>query len=360
MDLTPSSPAVIATRDPELLDQLMRLCAAASVTPDVINQAGQLRGLWRTAAVVVVGADLADDITAAGLGRREGVILVAPGAESAELWRRGVTLGADRVVTLPDAQSWLVQRLTEAAEGGGHLARVVAVIGARGGAGASTLAAGLALRVAARGERALLIDADPLGGGIELLLGIEESQGLRWPEVAVTQGRVSAAALRQALPQHDDVVVLSWDRGATAATTIVSAAAMHSMLDTARRGSDWVVVDIPRHLDDAATEALVSAETLLMVCTPDVRAVASGVQMMTALRPLCCDVRVVIRKTGRCDVDAHSVAASLQVPLAGVVPTLRAVEDGINQGIGPLARGRLAGRCDALLDGLVRDREGVP
>lgn len=350
---------MVATGDPDLLAQLMRLCAAASVTPDVIEQPERLRATWRSARLVVVGADVADDLAKLELGRRDGVVLVAQGAESTELWRRGVALGVDRVITLPDAQAWLVERLTEAAEGPGWTARSIAVIGARGGAGASTVAAGLALRAAARGDRVLLIDADSLGGGIELLLGSEERPGLRWPDAAATQGRVSAAALRRALPQHEDVAVLSFDSGATTATTAISVGVMRSMLAAARRGSDWLVIDLPRRLDDAATEALVGAETLLLVCTADVRAVASAGHMLGPLRLLCGDVRVVVRETGTSDVDAESVAASLHLPLAAVLSTSRAVERGINEGIGPVARGRLGARCDRLLRGLAVDRRGV-
>jgi secretion/DNA translocation related CpaE-like protein len=355
---TVASHPVVATADPDLLAQLMRLCAAASVTPDVIEQPEHLRAAWRAAPLVVVGADLADDIAPLQLERRAGVVLAADGVESTALWRRGVALGAEQVITLPQAQGWLVERLTEAAEDPGPSGTAVAVIGARGGAGASTLAAGLALRAAARGERVLLIDADPLGGGIELLLGSEGRPGLRWPEVAATQGRVSASALRKALPRHDDVAVLSWDRGAMSASAAISAGAMRSVLAAARRGSDLVVVDLPRRLDDAATEALVNAAMLLLVCTTDVRSVASAGQMLASLRLLCGDVRVVVREFRTSDVGAERVAASLHLPLAGVLPTMRGVERGINEGIGPLVRGRLGARCDRLLRALDHNREG--
>lgn len=53
---------------------------------------------------------------------------------------------ADRVVVLPDDQGWLVSRLADFVDGGGTSAVTVAPVGGCGGAGASTLAAGMALR----------------------------------------------------------------------------------------------------------------------------------------------------------------------------------------------------------------------
>ncbi len=72
--------------------------------------------------------------------------------------------------------------------------------GGRGGAGASVLAGGLAVTAARRGLRTLLIDADPLGGGVDLVLGWESLDGLRWPSLSQASGRVQPAALVDALP----------------------------------------------------------------------------------------------------------------------------------------------------------------
>src|SRR5690606_25835346 len=63
------------------------------------------------------------------------------------------------------------------------------------------------------GLRTLLVDADPLGGGLDLVLGWEQLEGLRWPALTQTDGRVDPPALVQALPRRGDLGVLSWDRG---------------------------------------------------------------------------------------------------------------------------------------------------
>ena len=50
---------------------------------------------------------------------------------------------------------------------------------------------------------ALLVDADPWSGGIDLVVGSEDEPGLRWPDLALERGRIDMAALRQALPGRD-------------------------------------------------------------------------------------------------------------------------------------------------------------
>ncbi|MBA3991302.1 MAG: hypothetical protein H0X54_09750 [Propionibacteriales bacterium] len=345
--LAPTGPPLVVTSSSDLLADLMRLCAAASVTPDVVSDPSHARADWWRAVCVIVGDDMADAVAELELGRRSDVLLVSAQPESAEVWRRGVAVRADRVVVLPAGQSWLVSRLADFVDGRGTRAVTIALVGGCGGAGASTLAAGIAVRAARDGHRALLVDADPLGGGIELLLGCEEASGLRWPEVAATQGRVSAAALREALPGADGVAVLSWDRGAAAG---VEPATMRAMVAAGQRGSDLVVVDLPRSLDPAAVEAVSLVDTLLVVCTGDVRVAASAERQLESLRLLCGDIRIVVRRCAKAGVSAADLADSLRLPLAGSIVSQRRIARGINEGLGPVARGRFGAQCRRLLD----------
>ncbi len=345
--LPPAGPPLIVTADAGLLADLMRLCAAASVSPEVISDPAQARGQWWRAVCVIVGDDVSDAVAELELPRRNDVLLVTSHPESPEVWRRGMAVRADRVVALPQGQDWLVSRLADFVDGRGARALTVGLVGGCGGAGASTLAAGLALRAARDGHRVLLIDADPLGGGIELLLGCEEADGLRWPEVAATQGRVSASALRDALPGADGVAVLSWSHGTAAE---IEPATMRAMVSAGQRGSVLVVIDLPRALDVAAAEAVGLLDTLLLVCTGEVRVAASAQRQLASLRLLCGDIRLVVRRRAPADLPADDLADSLRLPLAGSVVTQRGLARGINEGFGPTARGRFGAQCGRLLD----------
>lgn len=344
---TPTGPPLIVTRDPVLTEQLLRLCAAAAVTPEVVSDVRDARRGWRHAACVLVGDDLSGDVAAIGLPKRSEVVLVSSGPDSVATWQHGVELRADHVAMLPDAEGWLVDRLSDCLETSVTSCLTVGVMSACGGAGASTLAAALAAVASRRRVRTMLIDADPLSGGVELAVGCEDVDGLRWPQVASTHGRVSAAALRAALPKTGDLAVLSWDRGGDVS---VDAATMLSILSAARRGSDLVVVDLPRRLDDAASAALTSCDVLVVVTTSGVRATAGAGRLLTLLRSQCSDIRLVVRSRARADLDAETLSETLRVPLLATIPTKRAVERSIEEGLGPPSRGQFHERCGWMLE----------
>lgn len=103
----------------------------------------------------------------------------------------------DEVVPLPSGTARLVALLTAplAASAG----RLVAVAGAVGGCGASVLAAALAVRAATR-ARSLLVECDPRGVGLDLLLGLESESGARVADVRAALGGPDPDALWSAVP----------------------------------------------------------------------------------------------------------------------------------------------------------------
>lgn len=339
---------LLCTADPELLDDLLRLAAAAGVETDVAGDPVAARGRWPTAPLVVVGADLVDAVIAAGVPRRTDVVLVGLDLDDAGVWRRAVAVGAEHVVFMPDADPWLIDRFADAADGGGRRAPVIGVVGGRGGAGASTLAAALAVTGLLHRHPTMLVDTDPLGGGIDLLLGGEDAAGLRWPDLASTRGRVSGAALRDALPRIDELTVLSWDRGNALTIPAESTAAL---LAAARRSAELVVVDLPRHFDDSARVALAATSMCLLVVPADIRSCAAAARVSAAAAGLADDIRVVVRGPAPLGLRAEMVAESLGWPLAGYLKPEPKLAEATERGYPPARRGRgpLAGLCRRLL-----------
>jgi len=161
---------------------------------------------------------------------------------------------------------------------GGH---VLGVTGGRGGAGASVLAAALARTAAAARLRSVLVDADPLGGGSDLLLGAEDEPGLRWPDLQAARGVLDVGDLIDGLPRIDGVHVVSCDRRRAEP---VPPEAMRAVIDAAIRMADLVVIDIPRALDQSATLALQACHTVLLVVPAEVQAAASAGRSAAQLR----------------------------------------------------------------------------
>ena len=145
------------------------------------------------------------------LPRRDRVVLVFGHEPGPADWQAAIAIGVQRVITLPAEDSELMAELSDAADASRDDVRrrpFVAVIAGRGGAGATVFAVALAQTA----SDAMLVDADPWGGGIDPVLGTETEAGLRWPDLALQGGRLNYAALRDALPRRRSVCVLSGGR----------------------------------------------------------------------------------------------------------------------------------------------------
>jgi secretion/DNA translocation related CpaE-like protein len=337
---------LIISEDEDLIERLLRLCAAAGADPCVLRGAPPDRQLWENAPLIVIGDDLAD--RCGGLTRRGGVLLIGRDLDDCEVWVRAVDIGADHVLFLPDAEAWLLDRIADAAEGIGAHALTVAVLGGRGGAGASTLACALAVTAAREGHRTMLIDGDPLGGGLDVLLGGEGASGLRWPELAGSRGRVNGNELEKALPRLHRLTALSWDRSDT---TTIPAEAMRTVLAAARRRGGLVVLDLPRHLDPAAAEALDQADTGLLVIPAELRAMAAAGRVAAAVRMRLADLRAVVRVPGPAGLGGDEIARGLRLGLAGELASEPGLTADVERGAPPGVRekGPLARFCSAFL-----------
>lgn len=360
---------LIVTEDVDLLDDLLRLCAAAGARPEVQHGVPERRGGWDAAPLVLVGDDAVDRVR--GAVRRRGVVLVGRDQDDSGVWQRAVEIGADHVLVLPDGERWLVDRIADVAEGVGRPALTVGVIGGSGGAGASTLACALAVTAARAGRRTMLVDADPLGGGLDVLLGGEAADGLRWPAFAQSRGRVGGGALEESLPELHSLRVLSWDRGDA---VVIPPEAMRAVIAAARRRGGVVVVDLPRRVDEGVAEALAQVDLGLLVVPAELRAVAGARRVASAAGMVLRDLRVVVGRggaarsggTGRDGLDglggfdAEEVARLLGLPLVGELPReagLLAAQAG-GMPPGGVARGPLSRFCTAFWDRVPADATG--
>ncbi|CAL9483863.1 hypothetical protein SUDANB106_03124 [Streptomyces sp. enrichment culture] len=337
---------LIVTEDEKLLDDLLRLCAAAGAEAEVAHGAPPAPGRWESAPLVLVGDDRADALSrsARAPARRPGVLLVGRDLDDPGIWRRGVGVGAEHVVLLPDGESWLTGRIADAAEGVGRQALTVGVMGGRGGAGASTLACALALTAARAGHRTMLVDGDPLGGGLDVLLGGERAEGLRWPAFADSRGRVGSAALEESLPRLHGLRLLSWDRGESAA---VPPEAVRAVLGAARRRGGVVVVDLPRRLDETVAEVLAQLDLGLLVVPAELRAVAAAQRIASRVDLVLRDLRAVVRGPFGPGLDGEEIARLLGMRLAGEMPSEEGLSAAVDAGRPPGAdtRGPLARFC---------------
>ncbi len=332
-------PVLLLTCSTSLHDAVVPLCAAAGVGVQVCADPALALAPWRQAELVLVGVDVAAEVVALAPPRRADVHVVglAPGDGA---FRRAVELGASSVIDLPSASDWLVDALADVGERAspGH---TVGVVGGSGGAGATMLACALAQWHAARAPT-LLVDADPLGPGLDRLLGMEDLVGVRWEGLAETAGRLGARALRESVPRRDGLGVLTW----SGLRRRLDVATARRILPAAVRGHDLVVLDLPRQGVPALAELVDRCDDLLVVTPATVPGLAATARLVAELGR---DGRagLVVRPGGLSDADAERVTG---LPVVADVGDQRGLAASVDRGLGPLAgRGPLARAARDLL-----------
>jgi secretion/DNA translocation related CpaE-like protein len=339
---------LVVTADAQLLDDLVRLAAAGGASVRVAADVVAARAVWASAPFVLIGADAVAACAQAGLGARAAVVVVTRTVLDSVPRPAVEALLAEQVVVLPAAEAWLVDRFADHISGRPDRGRVVAVLGGRGGAGASVLATALAVSARRRGLETMLIDADPYGGGIDLILGWERLAGMRWPELVDARGRLSPPALVGALPSDGSLAVLSFDRSRVDG---VPAEAMASALDVGRRGRDLVVLDLPRRFDDASTLALTAADRAYVLVPADIRSCAAAKVVASVAAVHCPALALIVRGPVPGGIEPTEIADALDLPLVGIARPDPRVTRAIRGGDPPAASGRgpLADLCRDLL-----------
>ncbi len=346
-----SNRPVAFVEDETLLDDVLKLAAAAGCELERVPDVASARLRWSRAPMVVLDAAGAKSCADAGLSRRDMVVLVSSDPPPADLFERGVQVGAERVLGLPGAEPWLIDALADAAEGPpSKTGKVLAVVGGRGGAGASVFAAAVGVAALRAGHNALLVDCDPMSGGLDLVLGAETEEGLRWPDMSLRGGRVAASALHNALPGRT--------RG-DARLTFLSGArqgvgpapdAVAAIVEAGRRSGETVVCDVARELGPAACAALDRADLTVIVVPSEVRACVSAKLLAARLTERGVVARLVVRGPSPGDLRAADVAEAVDLPLLVTMRPEPQLAESLERGeFHPRPRGPLSSAARATL-----------
>lgn len=275
---------LVATDDAELLDDLLRLCVAADVEPRVVTTKWALQASWNRYRLVIVGEDLADELSEGHVPKRGRVIVASRTPEiSSRAWDLAVHIGADQVVFLPQSEAWLVDRLAAVDTREASKALIIGFVGGSGGVGASTLAAATAQLADETVGHTVAIDLDQLGAGLSVLLGDDLEPGLGWPEFAAARGRIRSRGLVASLASCGSVRCVS---GGADALASIPSGVVGSVIDALTESVDVICVDVPRLPNDGIAEALCRMDLLVIVVrcsTPSILATRRLLERMSAL-----------------------------------------------------------------------------
>ncbi|MGX7681424.1 hypothetical protein ACSMXN_21265 [Jatrophihabitans sp. DSM 45814] len=211
--------------------------------------------------------------------------------------------------------------------------QVIGVISGCGGAGASVLAAVLAGCAAdpAAGRSGtsgpvFLLDCDPLGGGIDVLLGCERVPGARWQQVRLRGGDLDPAVLLESLPRWRRVSFLAAD-----SPTELDADVVDQVIGTASNAGT-VILDLPRWPSPVRVLAQARCDRVILVVPGEVRAVAASAFIAGGLDSA--KTVVAVRGTSR-SLPAERIGKLLGLPVLGEIKY-----DPLNARASGLARSR--------------------
>ena len=178
------------------------------------------------------------------------------------------------------------------------------MIGGSGAVGASTFAAVLT----SVAESGVLIDLDPVGGGIDVLLGIDDVPGARWSGLRVGGGYLDPAALATGLPRWRTVAVLAADEPPDAESVAQVAASADEL--------GPVVFDLPRAPSPLREAGLACCALCVVVAAAtDVRTLVAARAVLRSLPDV--PTGVVLRRGG---FGVGEAVELLGAPLLGVLP----------------------------------------
>jgi len=228
-------------------------------------------------------------------------------------------------------------------------ALVIGVVGGRGGAGASTLAAAVARQLAGR-TATVLVDLDRASGGVDVLVGLEAVDGVRWPDLEDARGEVSGADVLALLPRWGACAVLSADRNRPGAPEpAVVADVLHAL--TTRTGA--LVLDLDRAAVVAGESLVGVCDAVLVVAPRDLRSVAGILAMRPHLDTGGHQTWLVPRGPALGGLGTAELAEAVDLPVLAVLPPDRRLAAALERG-GVPAGGPTARAAARVVDALDR------
>jgi Flp pilus assembly CpaE family ATPase len=198
---------------------------------------------------------------------------------SAESLRWRVEAMCIRSQTVDDGSGPILQGGPIETDGWAQRATVIAVFNPKGGVGKTTLATNLASALQTRrGQNVLLVDADTVTGHVATSLGIDGVRTLadNWVDQAEGGPFETMADIASAHPSGMRVVSLS---SSPLNTEILEPQRVAEAIHTARRGFDFVVVDLHPSYSELNRAIFEIADRILVPVTPDVPAIRAAVQL---------------------------------------------------------------------------------
>jgi pilus assembly protein CpaE len=186
------------------------------------------------------------------------------------LYRQLIARGVSEYLVAPFGVVDFIQAISQlfVTPGAKPLGRVIAVVGAKGGVGASTVAHNLAWSLASVTEMATIIaDFDLAFGTAGLDYNQDPPQGVA--EAVFAPDRVDAVLVDRLLSKCGDKLSLLAAPATLDRVLDFDEASFDSLLEAMRGSTPWIVLDVPHLWSGWARRILVSADEVIVIASPD-------------------------------------------------------------------------------------------
>ncbi len=161
--------------------------------------------------------------------------------------------------------------------------KIIAVMGARGGVGASMVALNLAALLGEQTHKKIaLVDLDPQEGSLSLSLDMEPSIGLR--DVLEKPDRIDSLFLERVMNKVGKYLSVLSAEERLSDQLAISEQAAFPLLEELRNKYDYVVLDVPRHLNHFTRTCLQTADYSLLVTELSLLCLRDTLRMQDAMR----------------------------------------------------------------------------
>jgi pilus assembly protein CpaE len=221
----------------------------------------------------------------------------------------------------------LIQAISDlfTAPGAKPVGRTVAVVGAKGGVGVSTLAHNLAWTIGREQDTATVIaDLDIAFGTASLNFNQDPPQGIA--EAVFAPDRLDSNLLDRLLSKCSDNLSLLAAPATLDRTTDLAEPAFDHLLDLLRTAVPCVVLDVPHQWTAWSRRLMISADEILIVASPELAALRNTKNLLTLLqqhRPNDRKPRIILNGVGvpkRPEIAAAEFAKSLDTTITASIP----------------------------------------
>ena len=211
------------------------------------------------------------------------------------------------------------------------MARKIVITSGKGGVGKTTVAVNLAARLAQKGQRVILCDADFGLNNVDVCAGIEHL--VTYDIVDVIEGRCRAKQALVKHPIYGNLYLLTSSHSAP--ERYVSPQSIKLVLDNLAPQFDFILIDCPAGIDDGFHRAVATADEAIVVTTPHISAIRDADKVITVLKSYHLNnLFVVLNKvrgdllvSGEC-LTPDEVAELLKTPIGGLLPEERSIYRG--------------------------------